>query len=206
MAIKTTNKLETDNQLRTHQIECQLKNTNTMETDKQLNLIKPNELYFQSYQDALKETPNELEKYGYLDMPCEDLKLYIENFLYGNGLPDGYVRSTYLWLVQDQIYIGQVNIRHALTENLEKYGGHIGYSIRKSEQGKGYGSEMLAKTLEYVKQNFNFSEVLITCDDDNYASAKVIEKNSGILQNKIVNTIDGQKILTRRYWITIKED
>jgi predicted acetyltransferase len=39
---------------------------------------------------------------------------------------------------------------------------------------------------------------LITCDDDNIGSQKVIEANGGILQDKINNQ---RGVLTRRYWI-----
>jgi hypothetical protein len=35
--------------------------------------------------------------------------------------------------------------------------------------------------------------------EDNLASAKVMEKNDMVLQDKVENIIDGQKIITRRY-------
>ena len=42
---------------------------------------------------------------------------------------------------------------------------------------------------------------VITCDDDNIGSSKIIEFNGGILDNKIENEDCGEKFLTRRYWI-----
>ena len=44
-------------------------------------------------------------------------------------------------------------------------------------------------------------KILITCDDDNVGSYKIIESNGGILENKVENEDAGEKFLTRRYWI-----
>jgi predicted acetyltransferase len=58
---------------------------------------------------------------------------------------------------------------------LKQEGGHIGYSIRASERGKGYGTKMLKMVLPKVKE-LEIDRALITCDDTNIASQKVIEK------------------------------
>lgn len=62
-------------------------------------------------------------------------------------------------MVDDELnyFIGEITIRHKLNEVLERYGGHIGYGVRFSEWGKGYGTLMLelalveAKNLGYLK-------------------------------------------------------
>ena len=41
-----------------------------------------------------------------------------------------------------------VNIRHYLNEELSKFGGHIGYSIRPTERNKGYAHEQLKLALK----------------------------------------------------------
>jgi hypothetical protein len=69
------------------------------------------------------------------------------------------------------------------------------------EDFKGYGTEILQLTLEKARRR-KFKRVLITCDDDNAASARIIEKNGGILRDKIQN--EGRPTLTRRYWIELK--
>lgn len=38
--------------------------------------------------------------------------------------------------------IGMINIRHKLNEYLFEFGGHIGYSVRKSERRKIYSQIM----------------------------------------------------------------
>ena len=122
----------------------------------------------------------------------------------GEGLPAGYVPATTLWLVDGDRFIGRVNNRHRLSPSLLRFGGHIGYTIRPSEQGKGYGKLQLAMALDYCREHFGFEKVLVTCDDTNIRSAKTIEANGGVLQDKIENEIEpGVYALTRRYWIEL---
>lgn len=100
--------------------------------------------------------------------------------------------------VNDGGLIGMIDIRHRLNDYLFNFGGHIGYSIRKSERNKGYATEMLALGLiECTK--LNIYRVLITCDKNNIASAKTIINNSGKLENEVQ---EGNGV-TQRYWINL---
>ena len=113
---------------------------------------------------------------------------------------DGLVpATTYIAIsTDDGRLIGMIDIRHRLNDYLLNFGGHIGYSIRKSERQQGYATEMLSMALiECLK--LNIRKVLITCDKDNVASAKTIIKNGGILENE---KPEGNGI-TQRYWITL---
>ena len=49
-------------------------------------------------------------------------------------------RTYFLVRESDSRIIGMINIRLALNERLSHYGGHIGYSIRPTERGKGYNN------------------------------------------------------------------
>lgn len=98
--------------------------------------------------------------------------------------------------------LGMLNLRLELNEYLLNYGGHIGYSIAPSERQKGYATQMLALGLKKAK-TMGISSLLITCDDTNIASARTIEKNHGVLENKIVEP--NGKILMRRYWVNLTE-
>lgn len=105
----------------------------------------------------------------------------------------------YVLLRQDnQQVIGMLAIRTALNDYLLNYGGHIGYSILPLERKKGYGSAMLKEALEQAKA-LGLTRVLVTCDDDNLASAGVIENNLGILEDKRFEE-ETQKWV-RRYWL-----
>ena len=65
----------------------------------------------------------------------------------------------------------------------------------------GYGKEILKLGLEQYKNIIEDDNILITCDDDNIGSSKIIEANGGVLENKIPNEDQGEYFLTRRYWI-----
>ena len=67
-----------------------------------------------------------------------------------------------------------------------------------------YGTKLLKLGLEKAKELIKEEKILITCDDDNIGSYKIIEKNGGILENKVLNTEDEETFLTRRYWIEIR--
>ncbi len=169
-----------------------------------MELVRPSEKYYKSYLDAIKEyEQNNIDKYSFFNVNKYNIFERFENYETGKNLPEGYVKATYFWLVDGDDFIGEISIRHSLTDTLLKYGGNIGYAIRCSHWNKGLGTLMLSKAIAYAKDALGLSRVLITCDDDNYGSARVIEKNGGVLQDKITNKIDGVDVITRRYWIEL---
>lgn len=108
--------------------------------------------------------------------------------------------STYIAIsTEDNRLVGMINVRYRLNDGLLKTGGHIGYSVRKSERNKGYATMMLALALDEYK-NLGFDRVLITCDKDNIASSKTIINNGGILENEIW---ENNTNIVQRYWISI---
>jgi predicted acetyltransferase len=106
--------------------------------------------------------------------------------------PDGHVPATTLWWVDDEVYLGRLTIRHRLTPHLMNVGGHIGYDVRPSARQRGHATAMLAAALP-VARGLGIDRVLVTCDDDNIASRKVIEANGGVLEDQ-----RGDKL---RYWV-----
>lgn len=168
-----------------------------------LRLIHPCKAYLPSYTEAFDEYTRFPRRSGnpYRNPHVQDVLAYFDNMRNARDLPAGYVGSTTFWLVDDeqQRFLGQIDIRHELTERLLRYGGHIGYAVRLGEWNKSYGTLMLQMALPHAKA-LGIERCLITCDDDNPGSARVMEKNGFILGDKIDNVIDGQAIVTRRYW------
>ena len=121
----------------------------------------------------------------------------------GQNLPAGYVPCTSLWLVDGDEFLAEVSIRHRLTPALERFGGHIGYAVRAGRWGQGLGTKLLAGALDYARGTLGLSWVLLTCADGNTGSARVIEKNGGVLLDKLDDVIDGKPRVTRRYRIEL---
>ena len=170
-----------------------------------IKLIIPSEEYLPSYKEAYDEyRKNQISTYAFTDTSSCDIFVKFDNYRYERNLRPDRVGEDKYWLVDDEkaLFIGEVAIRHRLNDALRLRGGHIGYGVRYSEWNHGYGTKLLALALEKAKE-MGISPVLITCNDDNLASARVIEKNGFTLEDKVIAPADGKAILTRRYWKTI---
>ncbi|MFH1832953.1 MAG: GNAT family N-acetyltransferase [Candidatus Levyibacteriota bacterium] len=169
-----------------------------------MKLVRPLVKYKESYLEALEEIKDETGD-TVLSRPKanQSFQEFVKNKreeAKGLNLPENWVPATELWLTDCKEFIGRVSIRHSLTEHLFKIGGHIGYYIRPSKRKMGYGKKILELALLEAKK-LGLSKILVTCDDNNLASCKIIESNGGILEN-IIDAEKG-KPQKRRYWITL---
>lgn len=110
-----------------------------------------------------------------------------------------WVNNTTFFYFIDGVIIGAANIRHKLTKDLLNTGGHIGYGVARSYRGQGYATKILQESLVFAR-SIGIEKALITCDEDNIASSRVIIKNGG-LEDKPYLQSDGIK--SRRFWIDI---
>jgi predicted acetyltransferase len=108
------------------------------------------------------------------------------------------VHATHWWIVEDDSYLGAIDLRHYLNALLLDAGGHIGYSIRPSFRRRGLATWALGAVLPEARV-LGLRRVLVTCGDDNIGSARSIERNGGVLED-VRTTGAGVK---RRYWITL---
>jgi predicted acetyltransferase len=105
--------------------------------------------------------------------------------------PD-WVLCTNLWWADGDEYIGRMSIRHELNDWLAEVGGHIGYDVRRSRRREGHATAMLAAAL-VIARDLGMERVRLTCDDDNIASRRVIERNGGVLEDERHGKL--------RYWV-----
>lgn len=120
----------------------------------------------------------------------------------GINLPTlAHVPSTFLFAFVGDRIVGRVSIRHALNALLERLGGHIGYAVVPECRRRGHATEILRQALPIAREKARIRRVLVTCDDDNVGSIRVIEKNGGVLEN----VVSGPDLATpkRRYWIDL---
>ena len=116
----------------------------------------------------------------------------------GINLPEGWVPAIQLvaFFGKGQA-LGFLNLRLRLNNFLLEKGGHIGYSIRPSERGKGYAKEALRQGLQVAKEK-NIKKALVTCSVNNPASRAVILANGGLIED----VRDG----VERYWIGVANE
>ena len=99
-----------------------------------------------------------------------------------NILPSRAPSFTYFYIrEEDDKIVGMINIRFVLNDFLRKEGGHIGYCIRPTERKKHYATNMLHAALE-ICDKLEIHEVIVSCDQSNVASAKVIQNCGGALE------------------------
>ena len=111
-----------------------------------------------------------------------------------------HVPGTNLYAFIGNEIVGKVVVRHRLNDTLRLVGGHVGYGVLAQHRSKGYASLMLKGALDYCR-SLGLKEVLVTCDETNLPSARVIEKNGGVLEN-IHNPKNGGTP-KKRYWISL---
>jgi predicted acetyltransferase len=111
-------------------------------------------------------------------------------------VPPGILPATFRVATVDDELVGRVSIRHALDEFHEIYGGHIGYSVVPRFRRRGYATEILRQSLALAR-GLGIDRILVTCDEDNAASAGVIERNGGVLESLVDRPGHPRK---RRYW------
>lgn len=116
------------------------------------------------------------------------------------ALPPGHVvHSTYWWITENASVLGSVELRHNIDHPLLlEAGGHLGYSVRPGHRGRGIATWALAAALDQARST-GLGRVLLTCSPENTASAHIIEKAGGVLED-IRETAIGPK---RRYWISL---
>ena len=115
--------------------------------------------------------------------------------------PEGFVHNDLYWIVDDGEVVGFISLRHELNEYLHAFGGHIGYSVRPSRRRQGYATAALSLALDRARE-IGLDRVLLTCDDDNVASARTIENAGGELED-VREGPEGHDAMVRRYWITL---
>lgn len=167
-------------------------------------LVYPDSRHHQLVNDYIQETITYGETYVngdggvHLANSYDDwLKKEKKNHL-GIELDENIVPATTYLYVEDNKVVGMINIRHCLNDFLLKKGGHIGYSVLPSQRKKGYAAAMLKEAIKICKR-WGIYPVLVTCNKDNIASRKTIEKCGGKLENEYYDQDKNETIL--RFWI-----
>lgn len=169
-------------------------------------IVRPSVEYKKSYIEAIKEFQGE-GRYLFVDIHelDENFEKFIEDInTHKRHLHKPYadwvepVPETILWLVKGDQFIGNINIRHRLNWHLEKWGGHINFTIRPSMRSKGFGKKILQKGMPYAC-HLGIDRALITLAPDDKTGQHIVEFCGGKFQDETPET---EKFPARkRYWL-----
>ncbi len=173
----------------------------------ELYLIRPNCEYADQlieYRQEFLDAGDSMDGCGplrRLDNPIEYIQT-CRDYENPETVPSHLVTSTQFLCIRkcDNRLVGMTQIRHYFNDYLEKYAGHIGYSVRPTERRKGFAKEMLRLSLPFCRE-IGMSRVLVCCIDGNTGSEKTILANGGVYEYTVHepdNNID-----LKRFWITL---
>jgi predicted acetyltransferase len=142
------------------------------------------EAFLRAVQLTAASDPNFVRSY-HSDLSFTGYLHILEETEQGRGLAVGHVPSTLLFGFVGREIVGRLMLRHSLNEFLSRVGGHIGFVVVPGHRRRGHATEMLKQGLG-IARSMGLQRVLVTCDEDNIASRRTIEKCGGSYENSYV--------------------
>lgn len=163
-------------------------------TEEAAFLAKPSLNYQKSFENYVLAYKNSIDNH-YFDMykgaleNFEEYLNFLEDYSKGINLSKGSVATSTFWLIHNNEVVGVTRVRHEEVDTA----GHIGYDISPCCRKKGYGSIILKLALEEARK-LGIGNAIVTCNVDNAASRKIIEKHNGKLLGTIFDEEENETL------------
>lgn len=146
-----------------------------------MEYVKPSPSYFDEFLAACQESIDH-HVTEWMPVAANDFTSWRSHALQtfemletGIGLPDGVPRMLTFWCIEHGRFIGEIQLRPYLSASDAQRFGHIGYAVRHSMWGKGYGTKMLTWAVDQLR-TMHISPIYIACHVSNASSNRVSQK------------------------------
>lgn len=159
-------------------------------------LLAPTARLHSAFREAHHEWGPGLHEDGFGISPTDDVEsaagfaAWVSRLTRAEDPSTGLPPATYRWIVEDDVVLGGIALRHTVDEVL----GQIGFGVRPSARRRGLATWALTEMLGEARAR-GLDRVLIVCAHENVASARTIERCGGVPEPG-----DGP---TQRYWIAL---
>ncbi len=113
-----------------------------------------------------------------------DVRLHFRHIVPGDATRGIVPYYHFRILADDKVDVGHINFRVGDTEHVRLFAGHIGFGIGEAFRGRGLALQACRAIAPFVRTIYD--AVVITCDPDNCASIRTIEKLGASLIEEIV--------------------
>ncbi|MBC8064377.1 MAG: GNAT family N-acetyltransferase [Chlorobia bacterium] len=154
-----------------------------------ITLEPPSEKFQDSFFQAMAEFAGEGNRQVAADMSQEQFPAYVQQLhdqSLGKNLKEGYIPSKEFWIIDADGYAGRIILGLTFVPTPERVGHHVGYAVRPSKRQHGYATKALELLLDEARK-INILKLMPECDSTNIASRKVIERNGGVLLDRMPN-------------------
>lgn len=163
-----------------------------------VKLVEPSILFKDSFLEFVEDVKSTgYESYEHYTKAEKDFEEFITDLINsskGINIPEDWVPCSSYWLIDDSEVVGVIRIRHRVDSDYLQMIGHIGYEIKSSKRKRGYGSKLLELGLIEAKK-IGLEKVLITCNEDNIGSIRIIEKFNGEYKKSFFDDETEKKVL-----------
>jgi tagatose 1,6-diphosphate aldolase len=132
-----------------------------------------------------------------------DIRLRFSHIVDGDPAHDLVPFYHFRILTHDRQEAGHINFRVGDTEHIRLFAGHLGFAINEPFRGRGWAGQACRALAPFVRTIYN--TVIMTCDPDNLASRRTIEKLGAQFLEEVsltrpVSHCDGIRTKRRYEW------